>query len=64
MIHQKVGNQLEISYVKTRNISSFFSDKQKINEVEKLTDEEKQKLYQAIGYTGKESFAEYPNEVI
>ena len=35
-------------------------DKIKIKEVEAFTEEEKKKLYQAIGYSEEENYQEYP----
>ena len=39
-------------------------DQAKISEAVHLSQEEKDKLYDAIGYTGEESFSKYPDNVI
>lgn len=39
-------------------------DKTKKAQVEKLTNEEKAKLYEAIGYAGEESYLQYPREYV
>lgn len=38
-------------------------DKEKINEAVSLSKEEKLKLFDAIGYTGEETYSEYPATV-
>lgn len=39
------------------------ADKEKLSEAVDLSKDEKSKLYDAIGYTGEESYSEYPPEV-
>ena len=39
------------------------ADKEKLSEAVDLSIEEKGKLFDAIGYTGEETYSEYPSEV-
>lgn len=44
--------------------SESSEDSEKIQEAVKLSVEEKSKLYQAIGYTGEESYSQYPEDFV
>ena len=47
----------------TSSTSVAKDDKEKISEAVELSRDEKAKLYDAIGYTGEETYSEYPVDV-